>query len=263
VNDPCTDLAASYSRTGAAWQEGPGRVYDVLAERTLAAVPACWRGRRVVDVGAGTGAMARAVRRAGGVPIATDLAFGMLTAAPHRAPSTVADARWLPVGAGAVDGWVAAFCLNHLDDAHLALREAVRVVRPGGPIVASSYAADDGHPVKGVVEGVATDHEWVAPAWAGEVTTRSAPRMATEVAALGIAERGGLVGARAVRLEIPFPDLDVPALVAWRTGMAQLAPWMATLGPREREAIVRDAARQLRDAPPLERRVVVLFARAA
>jgi len=38
-------LTAAYSATGAAWQQGPGRVYDRLAETVVAACPVPVRGR--------------------------------------------------------------------------------------------------------------------------------------------------------------------------------------------------------------------------
>ena len=53
-------VGAAYSATGAAWQAGPGRIYDRLAEVMLASPPAPLAGQRVLDVGAGTGAATRA-----------------------------------------------------------------------------------------------------------------------------------------------------------------------------------------------------------
>ena len=200
-------IAADYSATGAAWQHGPGRVYDVLAERLVRDTPTRWDGRLVIDVGAGTGAASRAIARAGGRPLATDFAPGMLGAdADDRPPSAAADARALPVRTDRVDGWVAAFCLNHVPDPELALVEAARVVRGGGPIVASAYAADDTHPAKAAVEAAAAEQGWVAPG----VERRDATR---HLAAAGhrrqrpaaVAERADLVTTDVEAVAVPFP----------------------------------------------------------
>jgi hypothetical protein len=43
--------------------------------------------------------------------------------------------------------------------------------------------------------------------------------------------------------------------------MAHTAPFLATLAPAERAAVVEEAVGALRDAPPLERRVLLLVAR--
>jgi len=253
-------IAADYSATGAAWQHGPGRIYDVLAERLVRDTPTHWDGRLVVDVGAGTGAASRAIARAGGRPLATDFASGMLTGADDRPPSAAADARALPIRTGRLDGWVAAFCLNHVPDPELALVEAVRVVRAGGPIVASAYAADDAHPAKAAVEAAAAEQGWVVPAWSGVMRHVTSPLLATVDSALTVAERADLGTTEVEAVAVPFPQLGVADLVAWRMGMAQMAPFVATLEPDARTALRNRAAELLDGAPPLVRRMVVLRA---
>jgi hypothetical protein len=58
---------------------------------------------------------------------------------------------------------------------------------------------------------------------------------------------------------VPFPDLDAGALVDWRLGMAQTAPFVATLTPEARIALRADALDRLGAEPPeLVRKVVVL-----
>ena len=81
--------------------------------------------------------------------LAVDAAAGMLAAdADRRPPSVVADATRLPVDPGCFDIALAAFWFNHLGDPAAGFLEAVRVLKPGGAVVASAYAADDQHPVK-------------------------------------------------------------------------------------------------------------------
>ena len=52
-------LAGAYSDTGGAWEEGPARVYDRLAAVLIDRSPVSFRGGRILDVGAGTGAAGR------------------------------------------------------------------------------------------------------------------------------------------------------------------------------------------------------------
>ena len=251
--------ALDYSRAGPTWQDGPGRVYDQLAERIVADTPVDWRGRIVLDLGAGTGAASRAIVRAGGRPVATDVAVGMLAAAVPRPPSVLADARALPFRASSLDGCVSAFCLNHLDDPAAALAGAAVVVRPGGPLVVSAYAADDGHPVKAAVEQAAAELGWAPPPWAPAVKEVSVP-LATVAGAASVAAAAGLTRATVERIAVAFPELTGPDLVAWRMGMAQLAPFVDDLDDAQRGDLAARALEILGDAPPLVRRVIVLRA---
>jgi hypothetical protein len=50
-------LADAYSRTGGAWEQGPGRIYRRLSEVLVACLPGGVAGRHVLDLGAGTGAL--------------------------------------------------------------------------------------------------------------------------------------------------------------------------------------------------------------
>ena len=258
-------LTAAYSATGAAWQQGPGRVYDRLAETVVAACPVPVRGRLVLDLGAGTGAASRALLRAGADVVAVDNALGMLLAVAGVAaaePGVAGDALALPFRSGSFGAVVAAFCLNHLSRPEDGLAEAARVTAPGGAVVVSAYAGDDDHPVKAAVEQAAAGAGWSPPTWYQALKVEAIPRLATadrmvEVAA-GVA---GLTDRRVARHEVPFPDLSPSDLVAWRLGMAQLAPFVATLDPPERTRLAQVALDRLGPhPPPLVRRILVLTA---
>jgi SAM-dependent methyltransferase len=255
-------LAADYSTAGRAWVRGPARIYDELARILVEQAATDWTGRLVLDVGSGTGAAARAVAEAGGLPVATDLAAGMLAANPDRGPRVVADALELPIGDDSVHGYVAAFSLNHLQEPARALAEATRVVRRGGPILVSSYAADDGHPAKGATEQAARELGWSPPDWAGELRTARTPLLATPDRMLTVGRAAGLRSARARRVEVRFPDLTPRQLVGWRLGMAQLAPFVQTLGPADRTTLERRAVDLLGAPPVLVRPMLVLEATA-
>lgn len=253
-------MTEAYSATGPAWQQGPGRVYDRLAEVVVAASPVPLTGRTVLDLGAGTGAATRAIGGAGGTPIAADLAVGMLRAIDPPAPSTVADARALPFADRSLDGVVAAFALNHLPDPHRAIREAVRVSRLGSPLLVSAYASDDTHPVKDAVNAAAAELGWRPEAWIDELRATSIPILASIDAARRVAHEAGLPDAEARRIEVAFPELKAEDLVAWRCGMAQVAPFVAGLTPPQQDQLRARAIELLGAAPPLVRRVVVLTA---
>jgi SAM-dependent methyltransferase len=251
----------AYSATGAAWQAGPGRVYDRLAEVLVDLSPVSLRGRRVLDVGAGTGAASRAIARAGGHPIALDLAPGMLAVdRRRRPPAAVADGRRLPIATASCGALVAAFSYNHVPDPHRAFAEAARVVGPGGVVLASAYASDDDHPAKAAVDLAAREAGWRPDPWVDELRSASMPRLATVAGAVGAARRAGLRGEASV-IEVVFPDLGPQDMVAWRLGMAAVAPFVASLSPEERARLEARALERLGEPEVLVRRMVVLRAR--
>ena len=152
---------------------------------------------------------------------------------------------------------VAAFSLNHLPDPQLAAAEAARVLRPTGGLVASSYAADDTHPVKQAVERACTAHGWTAPDWYRSLQRDAMPRLATPDRALE-ALASALPGAEAEVVRVAFPDLDRHDLVEWRLGMAQFAPFVATLESDTRRQLTDDAMASLGDDSPLVRSIVIV-----
>ncbi len=251
--------AAAYSAAGPAWQRGPGPVYDRLAEAVVELSPVAVAGASALDVGAGTGAASRALLRAGADGVtAVDAAAGMLAYdRRRRPPAAVADALALPFPAASFDVTVASFSLNHLADPAAGLAEAARVTRPGGAVLASAYALDDVHPVKGAVESALAARGWTPAAWYDAVRTTTAPKLATVEAASAAVAAVGL-DADVLELRVPFPDLGPAALVAWRLGLAQHAPFVASLGADEQEALVDDAVARLGHGWPVLERSVIL-----
>lgn len=253
-------ISDAYSATGAAWRDGPERVYQRLADALVEASPVSLAGEVVLDVGAGTGAASHSIRRAGGRPLALDVADGMLRVdQDERPPAAVADARHLPIASGSCAAAVAAFCFTHLPDPQYALSEAARVVRPGGVVLASAYAADDAHPVKAAVDTAVTELGWSPEPWTDEVRAPST-QFATPERALAVAADAGLE-ATAEALAVPFPDLRPVDLVAWRLGMAQVAPFVASLPDWARVRAENRALQLLGPEPELlVRRIIVLTA---
>lgn len=257
-------VAEAYSAAGESWRTGPSRIYDELAREQLAAAGIPLAGAMVLDLGAGTGAATRAVLDAGaGGIVAADVAIGMLRVdRDRRPPATVADALALPFAERVFDAVVAAFSLNHVDDPAGALREAARTTRPGGWVLASSYADDDGHPVKQVVERVLGRHGWAPAAWHHWIRAETTVRLATPERARRAALEAGLADVEVVARRVPFPHLGAGDLVEWRLGMAQYAPFLAALDGPARSAVAREAVDELTDRDgPLVRSVLFLKGR--
>jgi ubiquinone/menaquinone biosynthesis C-methylase UbiE len=258
-------LAAAYSDTAGAWQAGPGRVYDRLAVAVVGCSPVPLRNELVLDIGAGTGAASRAIVAVGGRPVAADLAPAMIAtlrkAIVPPPPAVVADLRALPVATGGAGAAIAAFSLNHVTDPEHAVRELARVTRPDGPIVVSAYADDDAHPVRGAVQAALTESGWEPADWYRALRRDAMPLLARPEAAVAIGRAAGLREVAARRLEVAFPELSPADLVGWRLGMAQHAPYVASLPSEVRAEVAARATQRLGPSPPvLIRRVVVLVA---
>lgn len=132
-----------------------GESYASVAEPAYFAAPAddlvsllgVSRGVRLLDVGAGTGAVTSAASRVvgqHGLIIALDPAVTMLRMAGKNLPHvrTVAGALpSIPCRAGTFNVVTAAFVLSHVPDPEAALREMARVLTPEGQVGVSSWAA--------------------------------------------------------------------------------------------------------------------------
>ncbi|MDP8929747.1 MAG: class I SAM-dependent methyltransferase [Actinomycetota bacterium] len=249
---------------GAAWAEGPGLVYDLLAAALVSARPDPLVGLLVLDLGAGAGAASRAVASAGGNPIAVDVAFDMLRHdRGRRPPAVVGDGGRLPFKNGAFGAVVMAFVLSHVPDPARMLADARRVTSPGGMILASSFSSRSSHPAKIQVDDVAAQWGWQAPPWYERLKSEFEPRVATLDALADLARSAGLhdviVEEREVSTGISSPEV----LVAWRLGMAHLAPFVAALPGPERARLLSRAQAAVGDRPhPLRPVMLVLSSRA-
>jgi len=258
-----TAAAHAYSTGAQAWADGPARVYERMADALVARSPVSLRDRLVVDLGAGTGAASVAALAEGARVIAVDGALGMLrNERANRPPCTVGDASALPLRSGSVDAVVAAFVLNHLDDPSVAVGEIDRVLVRDGHLLASTYANDDHHPVREAVEQALHEHGWSPPAWYGAVRAAMHSWGTTALAEAAIV-RGGMQPVDVAEVAVAMPDLSPDAVVASRMGMAQCAPFVASLDATVQHAVhVRARALLGPHPPPLVRRVIFIVARA-
>jgi SAM-dependent methyltransferase len=234
-----------------------------MAEQLVARSPIPLRGRRVLDLGTGTGAASGPAREAGARVIAVDNAPGMLlTNRTQRPPAVVADAVDLPLRSGGFDVVVAAFSLNHLYDPAKGMGEAARLLRRDGVLLASTYANDDDHPVKRAVDAALTEWGWDVPVWYPRLK-RAMAAWGTVPDATAAVERGGMEPSSIERVAVPFPDLGPVALVRWRLGMAQSAGFFESLDDQRQRAVEQRALELLGPHPePLVRRVIFITARA-
>jgi ubiquinone/menaquinone biosynthesis C-methylase UbiE len=128
--------AAAYDR----WYAAPlGQLVDRVEKEALFALLPGLQGRRVLEVGCGTGNISLALARRGARLVGLDLSFPMLALAHHKArreglPLTFirGAAGSLPFAAARFHGVISILALDFIPDRAAALGEMVRVLRPGG-----------------------------------------------------------------------------------------------------------------------------------
>lgn len=113
------------------WFAGRRRLFSRLIG--ILRPTASWR---VLEVGAGTGANLSVLAGLGARQVvACDMSTEALEYLRNRATLTRADATSLPFTSNSIDLLLAADVIEHLDDDTSALREFVRVLRPGGHVI--------------------------------------------------------------------------------------------------------------------------------
>ncbi|KQX66160.1 demethylmenaquinone methyltransferase [Angustibacter sp. Root456] len=123
------------------WRRAVGRALDLR------------RGERVLDLAAGTGTSSEPLVAAGADVVPADFSLGMLRVGKRRRPDlqlTAGDATRLPFADGSFDAVTISFGLRNVVDTGAALREMLRVTRPGGRLVICEFS----HPVWGPFRAV-------------------------------------------------------------------------------------------------------------
>jgi FAD/FMN-containing dehydrogenase/SAM-dependent methyltransferase len=103
-------------------------------------------GTRLLDVGCGSGLTLVLAQQRGAVPAGLDISPGLLQVARDRLPDAdlrEGDLEFLPFGDAAFDAVTGINAFQFAGDPRQALREAARVTRPGGRVVASLFAAPE------------------------------------------------------------------------------------------------------------------------
>ena len=128
-----------------------------------------------LEIGCGTGVYAAQIRNLGRTSVGVDLSAGMLTYARHRLPVARADATRLPVRDASVDAAVAVMVHTDMPDYPAVVREAARVLRPGGTFVHIGVHpafcggfADRTDPAAVVIRPGYLDGHWTRQSWTAE-----------------------------------------------------------------------------------------------
>lgn len=130
------EQAAAYDR----WYATPlGQLVDRVEKAALFALLPALQGRRILEVGCGTGNISLALARRGAQVVGLDLSGPMLALAASKARREGLDLSFirgaagaLPLAAAGFDGVVSILALDFIPDRGGAVREMVRVLRPGG-----------------------------------------------------------------------------------------------------------------------------------
>lgn len=129
--------------------------YDFLNDALSLGMDRRWRkvaaravdggtGQLVLDLAAGTGTSSRAFVRRGARCVACDFSLGMLAVGARRPAAglgfAAGDALMLPFRDGIFDVVTISFGLRNVSDTSQALREMLRVTRPGGRLVICEFS---------------------------------------------------------------------------------------------------------------------------
>jgi ubiquinone/menaquinone biosynthesis C-methylase UbiE len=257
------EVINAYDGLAQAWALGPSHLYDRLAEEVVSAYPEGVVDQYVLDIGAGTGAISRAVVRLGGRATAVDAAEDMVAHMRTRGLDAISgDLLSLPFDDAAFDGAVAAFSVSHVDDPVQALREARRVVRRGGVVMVAVFAARPANASKEVVDAVAEGFGYVRPSWYERFKCELEPMTNTADALAECARLAGLADMRITERVVSTGIAAPKDIVASRIGMAHLAPFVDALpAPRRRELVAAAVAAVARDPQPLRPVVLIMSSR--
>ncbi|MFP3714561.1 demethylmenaquinone methyltransferase [Puerhibacterium sp. TATVAM-FAB25] len=144
--------------------DGIARRYDLVNDLVSLGQDRRWRrlvreavgarpGDKVLDLAAGTGTSSEPFADDGALVVPSDISLGMLSVGKQRRPDlpfVAGDATALPFADGAFDAVTISFGLRNVVDTDAALREMLRVVRPGGRLVVCEFSTPTWGPFRTV-----------------------------------------------------------------------------------------------------------------
>lgn len=133
------DVAEKYDVTNDVLSMGQDRLWRRAVTEACGAEP----GQRVLDIAAGTGTSSEPFADNGVDVVPADFSLGMLRVGHQRRSDlafTAADALRLPFADDAFDVVTMSFGLRNVSDTDAALREFLRVTRPGGRLVVCEFS---------------------------------------------------------------------------------------------------------------------------
>ncbi len=248
-----------YAVAGRRWAQGASLVYRPIAAQLIDRAAHSLRGRLVVDAGSGTGVTTEALTSRGARAVAADLSADMLSW--NAAPSAVADIRALPFADRTFDDAVAAFVLNHLVDPAAGFAELIRVVRPGGALLATVYGVTSRSPARDQVDQAAQDEGFVVPDWYLEVKATAVPLLGSADSMTAAATAAGLVDVDVDERTVDVGVHEAEQLVDYRLGQAHFGAWLDSMAPAQAAVIRRRIIDKVRPVmEPYLPRVVFLSA---
>ena len=134
------DVAGRYDLTNDVLSLGQDRLWRRAVVKAVAARSA----ETVLDIAAGTGTSSEPFADAGVRVVPADFSLGMLRVGRRRRSDlgfTAADAMRLPFADESFDAVTMSFGLRNVADTAVALREFLRVTRPGGRLVICEFSA--------------------------------------------------------------------------------------------------------------------------
>lgn len=138
-------VAAGYDRTNTAMTVGNDALWRAATTRAVAPKPG-----KILDLGAGTASSSASLARSGAQVVAADFSPGMLAEGKRRHGSirnlsfVQADATDLPFEDGEFDAVTMSYALRNVNDPKKALRELLRVTKPGGRLVINEFSTPPG-----------------------------------------------------------------------------------------------------------------------
>ncbi|MFI9203752.1 demethylmenaquinone methyltransferase [Streptomyces sp. NPDC053048] len=133
------DVAAKYDLTNDVISLGQARLWRKAVAQAVAARP----GEKVLDLAAGTGTSSLPFVADGAYVVPCDFSLGMLREGKKRnpwLPLTAGDATRLPFADNVFDAVTISFGLRNVQETDTALRELLRVTKPGGRVVICEFS---------------------------------------------------------------------------------------------------------------------------
>ncbi|WP_448073458.1 demethylmenaquinone methyltransferase [Georgenia yuyongxinii] len=144
-------VAQRYDLTNDVLSLGQDRIWRVATRKAVGARP----GERVLDLAAGTGTSSEEYADAGIDVVPCDFSTGMMAVGKRRRPDlpfVAGDATALPFADETFDAVTISFGLRNVVDTDRALREMLRVTRPGGRLVVCEFSRPAWTPFRAVYE---------------------------------------------------------------------------------------------------------------
>lgn len=130
-------VAQRYDLTNTVISVGQDRYWRWATRKALALRP----GERVLDLAAGTGVSTVEFGKSGAWCVAADFSRGMLDAGRFRkVPMVAADGTMLPFADDSFDAVTISYGLRNFSDPDGAMREMLRVTKPGGRLVIAEFS---------------------------------------------------------------------------------------------------------------------------